>query len=346
MNLAATTLPGRGLRVIALVASFLAAVGWTLPARTAVVPSRSEGVLAVDGIEMTVDDLDGSLAFYRDVLDFRADEPKESHGDPVERRTGVFGAGLRSVRMRLGTESIVLTEFLAPKGRPFPREAHSNDRSFQHLAIVVSDMERAYERLRVAKVRAISTSPQTLPDWNAAAGGIRAFYFRDPDGHPLEVIQFPAGKGASRWQEKERLFLGIDHTAITVADTDRSLAFYRDILGFEAKGESRNWGPEQERLNMVFGASLRITTLRAPSGPGVELLEYLAPGDGADMPRDEAANDLLHRHTTIVVDDLGRLLPGLRERGIGMIGGAETTTEGRAMRFRDPDGHVLEAIER
>jgi hypothetical protein len=43
-------------------------------------------------------------------------------------------------------------------------------------------------------------------------------------------------------------------------------------------GESENWGPEQERRNNVIAARLRITTLRAASGPGVELLEYLTRG--------------------------------------------------------------------
>ena len=75
----------------------------------------------------------------------------------------------------------------------------------------------------------------------------------------------------------DKLFLGIDHTAIVISDTDASLRFYRDVLGLQVVGESENYGPEQERLNNVFGARLRITSLRAASGPGVEFLEYLAP---------------------------------------------------------------------
>ena len=62
-------------------------------------------------------------------------------------------------------------------------------------------------------------------------------------------------------------------------------------------GGSENWGTEQEHLNNVFGARLRITTLRAARGPGVELLEYLAPTDGRPYPADARANDLLHWET-------------------------------------------------
>jgi hypothetical protein len=84
-----------------------------------------------------------------------------------------------------------------------------------------------------------------------------------------------------KWQAPgSRLFLGIDHSAIVVTDTDASLAYYRDTLGLKVVGGSENYGVEQERLNNVFGARLRITALRAGYGPGVELLEYLAPRTG------------------------------------------------------------------
>ena len=76
-----------------------------------------------------------------------------------------------------------------------PADSRGNDRWFQHVAIIVSDMGRAYARLRDHGVTHASTGPQRLPDWNVGAAGIEAFYFRDPDGHFLEVLQFPPGKG-------------------------------------------------------------------------------------------------------------------------------------------------------
>src|SRR4029079_10523949 len=99
----------------------------------------------------------------------------------------------------------------------------------------------------------------------------------------------------------DRLFLGIDHTAIVVSDTEASLKFYRDFLGLQVVGTSENYGTEQEHLNNVFGAHLRITTLRAPAGPGIEFLEYLSPRDGRAFPADERANDLVHRQTRLVI---------------------------------------------
>src|SRR5438094_518151 len=85
----------------------------------------------------------------------------------------------------------------------------------------------------LVRPRRASTGPQLLPRTIPGAAGIRAFYFRDPDGHPLEVLQFPRDKGDPKWHApSDRLFLGIDHTAIVVSDTRTSLAFYRDLLGF------------------------------------------------------------------------------------------------------------------
>jgi len=301
-------------------------------------------VRGVGCVGLTVSDLGRSVGFYLDVLSFTKTLEVEQAGDALEQLQGVFGLRTRTVRVRLGGECLDLTEYLAPRGRPAPADARSNDRWFQHVAIVVSDMDRAYAQLRAARVEHASTGPQRLPDWNRAAGGIRAFYFRDPDRHTLEVLQFPGGKGDARWQAKDRLFLGIDHTAIVVADTEASLRFYRDGLGLRVAGTSENWGTEQEHLNNVFGARLRITALRGASGPGIELLEYLAPRDGRPMPADERANDLIHWQTTLFADPAQALRavraplvsPGVVRLADSRLGYAQAVLE------RDPDGHVLQ----
>jgi catechol 2,3-dioxygenase-like lactoylglutathione lyase family enzyme len=183
-----------------------------------------------------------------------------------------------------------------------------------------------------------------LPDSNPNAGGIQAFYFRDPDGNHLEVLAFPRDKGAPKWHRSgDRLFLGIDHTAIVVADTEASLGFYRDTLGLAIAGASENFGEEQEHLNNVFAARLRITALRAQSGPGIELLEYLAPRTGRPMPVDTLATDLWHWQVNASADvaaadqavragHYAYVSPGPIERA---------AEQGPALMVRDPDGHAL-----
>src|SRR5918994_6741595 len=259
-------------------------------------------IKSVDAVGMTVSDIDRSVEFFSKVLSFEKVSDIEVAGSEYERLQGVFGARMRIARMRLGDEFIDLTEYLTPRGRPIPVDSRSNDQWFQHIAIVVSDMEKAYQQLRAHKVQHTSTAPQRIPESNKAAAGIKAFYFKGPDGHNLELIYFPSGKGNPKWQQANgRVFLGIDHTAIAVSDTARSLEFYRDILGMKFVGESLNYGTEQEHLNNLFGSRVRISGLKAPSGPGIEFLDYLTPRNGRPMPPETRANDLWHWQTAIRV---------------------------------------------
>jgi catechol 2,3-dioxygenase-like lactoylglutathione lyase family enzyme len=296
--------------------------------------------LAVGPIGMTVSEMDRSVAFFRDVLTFEKVADCEFNDDAFDRLTGVFGARVRIVDLRLGEETLRLTQYLTPQGRTIPLDSRSNDRWFQHIAIVVRDMDAAYARLREHRVLPVSTAPQTLPEWNKGAAGIRAFYFRDPDNHNLELIWFPAGKGDPRWQQKaDALFLGIDHTAIAVADTDASLRFYRDTLGLRVAGESENYGPEQEHLNHVFGARVRITGLRAAKGPGIEFLEYLTPRDGRAFPADAQPSDIVHWETTLLVQSAEPVARSPIDIAKLPLGGR------RAALVRDPDGHALQLTE-
>jgi catechol 2,3-dioxygenase-like lactoylglutathione lyase family enzyme len=317
-------------------------------------PISVNSITAVDSVGITVADMDKSIKFYTEVLSFQKVSDIEVLGNEYDRLQGIFGVRLRVVKLQLGDEFLELTEYLTPKGRPIPVESRSNDRWFQHIAIVVSDMDRAYEILRKNKVQYASTAPQRIPDSNKAAAGIRAFYFKDPDGHNLEIIYFPKGKGDPKWQNVNinQIFLGIDHTAIVVANTDASLKFYRDILGLKLAGESENFGTEQEYLNNVFGAKLRISGLRAPSGLGIEFLDYIAPSDGKPFPSDARPNDLLHWQTTLVVNDIKAIAQKLRANRTVFISTDAISIPNKTLGFkrgilvRDPDGHALRIIEK
>ena len=341
------------------------AIPWFLLALTFVLfprPAHSQPVAAprslsaqtvgVESVGMTVSDMDRALDFYTRVLPFEKVSDIEVAGKEWEYLQGVFGLRMRIVRLKLGKENLELTEYLTPRGRPIPADGRSNDRWFQHIAIIVSDMERAYKLLRQHKVQYASTGPQRLPDWNKNAGGIKAFYFKDPDSHVLEILQFPEGKGNPKWHRPtNRLFLGIDHTAIVVSDTETSLKFYRDVLGFQVAGESENYGDEQEHLNNVFGARLRITSIRVASGPSIEFLEYLAPRDGRPYPADSRASDLWHWQTRLVTTSAESAAESLRTGKVaflspGVVPFADSAAGFRkALTVRDPDGHVMQLVQ-
>ena len=329
----------------ALAVCLLAGQGGALATRAAGAGDDA-GVSAVDSVGMVVSDMDRSIAFFSEVLTFEKVSDVEVTGSDYEHLQGVFGLRLRIVRMKLGDEFLDLMQYLAPEGRPVPVDSRSNDRWFQHVAIIVSNMDRAYASLRAYKVRHASTGPQRLPDWNPNAGGIEAFYFKDPDGHALEILAFPPDKGAAKWhQSTDRLFLGIDHTAIVVDDTDKSLRFYRDGLGLKVAGESENYGIEQERLNNVFGARLRITALRAGAGPGIELLDYLAPDDGRPTPADTRSNDLISWQTRLKTEDIRATTRRMLVGTFAFVSPGIVTLSESALGFRegamvrDPDGH-------
>lgn len=331
--------------------AFLVAVSlFTAPAFSA--------VHQVHSIGLTVNDLDQEVRFFTQILPFEEVSRSEFKDQASAQLLGLTHVELRVAVLKLGGEMITLTEH-RDKGLPIPPDSRSYDHWFQHIAIVVRDIEEAYQHLKQAKVRYVSTTPQTLPEWNKAAAGIKAFYFRDPEDHILEIIWFPPGKGDPKWQHKvaplanrrSALFLGIDHTAIVVSDTDSSLVFYRDRLGMHVAGESDNYGVEQEHLNQVFGAHLRITALHAESGPGIEFLEYLTPSGGRPLPATSKPNDLFFWHIDLTVDHLSDFASTLKARGTEFVSPRVVNLPGtqlgsnRALVVRDSDGHALEFLE-
>jgi len=309
-------------------------------------------VKRVDAVSMVVRDMDRSIQFYSNVLHFKKRSDVELAGEPWEKLYGVFGLRIRRVRMQLGEEAIELHSYLTAGGRSIPEDAQSNDLAFQHIAIVVSNMDSAYAALRRVGVTYVSTGPQTLPPSIPAAAGIKAFYFHDPDQHYLELIYFPKGKGQEKWQHSDgEIFLGIDHTAIGVSNTVQSHRFYNNILGLERKGDSWNKGNEQAHLNNVEGASLHITGYRSPDGPGVEFLQYLYPGLGRKYPVDTRANDLWNWQTIVLVPDAEKIFQQLKaaryrfvSKGLVQIQDDEKRSC-KAFVVRDPDGHAVKVIE-
>jgi catechol 2,3-dioxygenase-like lactoylglutathione lyase family enzyme len=314
-------------------------------------PSAYSAVQELQSIGLTVNDLDREVSFFTQVLPFEEVSRTEIKGQAADALLGFSHSQAKVAQLRLGDERITLTEHM-PKGRTIPPDSRSYDHWFQHIAIVVRDMDQAYKILRQHYVKYVSTAPQTLPDWNQNAAGIKAFYFRDPEDHVLEIIWFPQGKGDPKWQkDTNKLFLGIDHTAIVVSDTQASLTFYRDLLGMRVAGESENYGVEQEHLNQVFGARLRITALRGPKGPGIEFLEYLTPPGGRELPEDAKPNDLVFWRTDLAVDGLDDLTLMLNQSHSRRVSNRVVSLAGTALGsarhliVRDPDGHAVQLIE-
>src|SRR5258708_3931538 len=192
--------------------------------------SARAGVREVGAIGLTVGDLDRELMFYTNTLPFELLSISEVSGQDQDALLGLHDVHLRVATLKLGDEHVTLTAHAGNKGRPIPADSRSFDRWFQHIAIVVADMDKAYNCLRQAKVKHVSTAPQTLPAWNKGAAGIKAFYFRDPKDHVLEIIFFPPGKGDPKWQSRSRR----REAAEIVADLEESASSRRRLHSSEA----------------------------------------------------------------------------------------------------------------
>ncbi len=291
---------------------------------------RARRILRLD---FTVADLARTQGFYEalgfEILGHAAADEAES------KLLGVRGGQAERLRMRLGRQEVGFVRF-DPPGRAYPAGSTATDLWFQHIAIVVSDMSEAHRRAMAAGAEPITRGgPQTLP---ADTGGVTAWKFRDPEGHPLELLFFPAGTGAAVWQEPAvgSPFLGIDHTAIAVGDAAEVRAFYEG-LGLVAGDGSHNHGPEQERLDDVAADRVAVVPLMLPvQPPHVELLGYEV-GLRRPMPPDTRADDIWSTRMWIEAESLAGA-------AVDRVAVFEDGT--RALPVRDPDGHAVVLVER
>lgn len=273
-----------------------------------------------------------AAAFYVDALGFGRPTVDEHRGPAFAALMGVAGGATATV-LRLGGQEISLLAFAEP-GRPYPPGGGADDRWFQHMAIVVADMGAAYQRLCAREGwSAISIGgPERLPP---SSGGVVAFKFRDPEGHPLELLERPAsGHGVA----------GIDHSAIVVGDTERSLEVYKRGLGFSVRATSLNRGAEQQRLDGVAAPVVEVTGLRLPKAPlpHLELLCYREPRrDRARL--DLRSHDIAAMRIELEVPDIAATGAALAAAGCEPVSPPAVDLGGgrAAALLRDPDGHHL-----
>jgi len=314
-------------------------------------------------VGFTSGDASAAARFYSDHLGFEPGELLHIEGGAYAALLALPQARLKLQRLHLGRECLEILQVIDPgpghsAGKPIPADSRSCDLWFQHICLVCSDLDAAIQRLAPAleggSARAVSRAPQTLPSWNTAAAGIRAYKFRDPEDHNLELLQFPPDKGEARWhQPAADVVLGIDHSALSIADTSRSCRFYDELLGLRLGGDGINSGPTQDDLDGLQQTQVRITAHRCSSGAGVECLNYLAPNLGRPLPDDLCASDLAHWQIRFSVDNLDAIAAAAESYGGRLVSdgivnlGDQAGLLGfsRAVQVADPDGHRLQLVE-
>ena len=251
---------------------------------------------SIQGFRLVTADLGRLTRFYQDVLGFAVETAAQPIAAAEMELLGLAGEGKRQI-LSIGGQSVALDEFEAA-GRPYPGDSDAASLWFQHLALVVVDIAEAHARLRDATPISLG-GPQHLPP---ESGGVHAFKFRDPDGHPLELLQFPPAGLPTTWQHRgalpTQIALGIDHSAISVWNADVSIGFYT-ALGLKPGKGTHNKGRAQERLDGLRNAEVGVT----PMAPGIvpphlELLAYeVAPTLAVTLlqPNDVAATRVVWR---------------------------------------------------
>jgi len=142
--------------------------------------------------------------------------------------------------------------------------------------------------------------------------------------------------------------IAADHTGITVSNLERSLAFWRDVLGFEFSHSAHQQGERPEQITGVKGAELKLAVVKSPSGHKIELLEYLAPADRRNV--DLRPCDVGHVHVALTVENVDGILEKIAASGWKAAGKPQTLTAGpnagrRVIYVRDPDGTTIEFME-
>jgi catechol 2,3-dioxygenase-like lactoylglutathione lyase family enzyme len=268
--------------------------------------------------------------FYATALGFTQTDHRFMEDRALGEMLGLPMASAQVVTLQLGEQYLELVA-LKPRGHAYPAHISGTSGLFQHFAIEVEDIDRAMQHLREhPRWTAISTGgPQHLP---AASGGVTAFKFRDPEGHPLELIA--AARPASGLHDLPR----IDHSAISVASDVRSAAFY-ERLGLVRTGGSLNMGPEQARLDDIPGARVAVTAL-SPALHPVPHLELLCYGERFVPATPTSPNDIAATWLVFTVASEAALTVLLREAR-GMREPVRFADGVVRSLLQDPDGHWL-----
>lgn len=263
--------------------------------------------------------LGAAVGFYRDALGLGIDEAAT--------------AG-RSVVLQAGEQRLELTQAAADVAASGIDDG-ATDVRFQHIALITFDMVAAVARLRAHAPALVTVSqggPQALA---GAAVGITAFKFRDPDGHPVELLSFATSVLPSAWQafaaSRPLGVVGLDHCALSVSDAERSIRFYREVLGLRLSARQINEGPAQARLDGLPAACVEVIALSPRQAtPHVELLGYRGVSRHDLAPRSALADTLVLEVGEAVLRR-ARAFAGAADGSLGL-------------EIEDPDGHRLRLV--
>jgi len=321
-----------------------------LCAGTADAPGPAVGVRA---IIHSVGDLDKTVAFYRDGLGL---QPVGPGGKPMtalptprpldedlSKFTDTHGAKFRNASFKIPGASLELelTEFTGtPRKQATP---HMQDPGAATLVLNVRDVDAALDGVKKngGSVLSIGGEPMKLGGETSKS---RSVFVRDPDGFMLELAGIqPLPKTTA---PADSNVIG-GRIGVTIKDTDQTLKFYHDVLGFETKPAAPAFATNPTIASLIDakGANWRISMAKVPGSPvDFELLEF------KDVPRKDFAlrvPDIGSPAVSIHVKDVEASMKSVAANGGSIVTrGGEPVKLGPAMGVfvRDPNGLLIELI--
>lgn len=304
--------------------------------------------LVFSHIGLHVEDLEQALNFFVDQLQLEV-ENRGKVDDPLIRAlVEEPSAPLEGARLHLprAPAAIQLTENKSAKRID---NRHPNPGTC-HLAFFTHDVESTWSKLASTGCQLVSTGVISVD--TDVVSGTKAIYCIGPDGYRVEFMQGPGYlDGSSRDPDAIPNFQRANefcHLGIQVEDRDRSLAFYRDLLGIESIAEWVEVDPATKAIVGVPEAELNMAIMRLPGLSGThacfEVIEY------QNTPREPV--DTRNRnngtfHLAFSVPDLDAMLQKLEEFGSPLLEpGVLVLPDGRrTLCCEDPDGIRVQFIE-
>jgi catechol 2,3-dioxygenase-like lactoylglutathione lyase family enzyme len=310
-------------------------------ARPAAQSAAGAAVVAIGNFSHIVANLDRSIAFYRDGLGLEPAAPLRPFEPnvPIMRAGNVMGAQTRYTVLAVpgSTLNVELIEYKDIDRTPIG--ARFQDPGTGNLVVTVRDLDLALTRLKKAGATTIGGNPATI------AGKTRVVFLQDPDGFVIEVNQPNPVPRPSADLPGNVLGSAFE---ITIEDTEKTAAFYRDLLGFEVTaGTSFNGDKVMTDTAGTPGAKFRQSRLRVPGTAfSITAIEF------KDIERKSHGTRLQDPGTAmlqLMVGDVDSLLKRLKAGGAAVVSvGGEAVTMGalRLAVVRDPNNLFLELIQR
>jgi ankyrin repeat protein/catechol 2,3-dioxygenase-like lactoylglutathione lyase family enzyme len=300
-------------------------------------PGRITGIQSFGHV---VADLDKTLAFYKDTFGVEAtiETATPAANASYDLLTGAKGAKIRTARIKLPGDgfSFDLIEFKGIDRKPV--EPHHTDPGAADLNMRVRDHEAAWAALQKANAPVVTVGGGPV----SMGPAFKSVFVRDPDGFVLEVIQAgaaPANAPSSNFYNAV--------VAMTTGDTDKSFAFYKNLLGFDLT--SGQWGGNKTIMDMVGAGTGQVRQSQC-NIPGTNVrYEFYEYKDVPQTPFRPRIQDPGAAIWSLYVQDMDGTLSSLKAAGVEVV-----STGGRAVKMgtergvlvRDPNGVFVELIQR